>query len=94
MRTASVARGEGARIAAAVSLVLASAKVRDHMADGDGPLARAGGVRRAPDGRELGQATDVTVTVTVTVAATADVPCRKDVPHVKQAHDLVTGAPW
>jgi hypothetical protein len=41
MRTASVARGEGARLAAAVSLVLASAKVRDHVADGDGLLARA-----------------------------------------------------
>ncbi|MEV5988990.1 DUF5685 family protein [Streptomyces sp. NPDC052051] len=40
MRTASVARGEGARLAAAVSLVLAAAKVRDHAADGDGLLAR------------------------------------------------------
>ncbi|AWT47502.1 MULTISPECIES: DUF5685 family protein [Streptomyces] len=40
MRTASVADGEGARLAAAVSLVLASAKVRDHVADGDGLLAR------------------------------------------------------
>ncbi|MEU1056390.1 DUF5685 family protein [Streptomyces sp. NPDC005876] len=40
MRTASVARGEGARLAAAVSLVLASAKVRDHVTDGDGLLAR------------------------------------------------------
>ncbi|MDH6216748.1 hypothetical protein M2283_004066 [Streptomyces pseudovenezuelae] len=40
MRTASVARGEGARLAAAVSLVLASAKMRDHVADGDGLLAR------------------------------------------------------
>ncbi|MEU5363540.1 DUF5685 family protein [Streptomyces sp. NPDC005925] len=40
MRTASVARGEGARLAAAVSLVLAAAKVRDHVADGDGLLAR------------------------------------------------------
>ncbi len=40
MRTASVAQGEGARLAAAVSLVLASAKVRDHMADGDGVLSR------------------------------------------------------
>lgn len=40
MRTASVARGEGARLAAAVSLVLASARVRDHVADGDGLLAR------------------------------------------------------
>ncbi|MGW7352031.1 DUF5685 family protein [Streptomyces sp. NPDC054784] len=40
MRTASVARGEGARLAASVSLVLASAKTRDHIADGDGLLAR------------------------------------------------------
>ncbi len=39
MRTASVARGEGARLAASVSLVLASAKLRDHAADGDGLLA-------------------------------------------------------
>lgn len=38
MRTQSVARGEGARLAAAVSLVLASAKVRDHVADRDGAL--------------------------------------------------------
>ncbi|MGW5497902.1 DUF5685 family protein [Streptomyces olivaceoviridis] len=41
MRTASVAQGEGARLAAAVSLVLASAKTRDHVADRDGLLARA-----------------------------------------------------
>ncbi|MFI1291178.1 DUF5685 family protein [Streptomyces sp. NPDC020792] len=40
MRTASVALGEGPRLAAAVSLVLASAKVRDHVTDGDGLLAR------------------------------------------------------
>ncbi|MCS0638327.1 DUF5685 family protein [Streptomyces sp. LP05-1] len=40
MRTAPVARGEGARLAAAVSLVLASAKLRDHLADRDGLLAR------------------------------------------------------
>ncbi|MFJ4618546.1 DUF5685 family protein [Streptomyces sp. NPDC088812] len=40
MRSASVAQGEGSRLAAAVSLVLASAKVRDHVADGDGWLAR------------------------------------------------------
>ncbi|MFP3990312.1 DUF5685 family protein [Streptomyces sp. E11-3] len=40
MRSASVAQGEGARLAAAVSLVLASAKVRDHVADRDGLLAR------------------------------------------------------
>ncbi|QNS07084.1 DUF5685 family protein [Streptomyces xanthii] len=40
MRTASVAQGEGARLAAAVSLVLASAKVRDHVDDRDGVFAR------------------------------------------------------
>ncbi|MQS34851.1 DUF5685 family protein [Streptomyces katsurahamanus] len=40
LRTAPVAQGEGARLAAAVSLVLASAKVRDHVADRDGALAR------------------------------------------------------
>ncbi len=40
MRTASVARGEGAALAAAVSLVLASAKLRDHALDGDGALRR------------------------------------------------------
>jgi Family of unknown function (DUF5685) len=40
MRSAEVARGEGARLAAAVSLVLASAKMRDHVADRDGVLAR------------------------------------------------------
>ncbi|MFI1830498.1 DUF5685 family protein [Streptomyces sp. NPDC020412] len=53
MRTASVARGEGARLAAAVSLVLASAKVRDHVADGDGVLARrpmAAAARRVASG--------------------------------------------
>ncbi len=40
MRTAPVAKGEGAGLAAAVSLILASAKVRDHVADRDGLLAR------------------------------------------------------
>jgi hypothetical protein len=40
MRTAPVAKGEGARLAAAVSLVLASAKVRDHVEDADGAFAR------------------------------------------------------
>ncbi|MCH0567199.1 DUF3824 domain-containing protein [Streptomyces sp. MUM 2J] len=47
MRTASVAQGEGARLAAAVSLLLASAKVRDHVADGDGLLARRSVARAA-----------------------------------------------
>ncbi|WP_328402320.1 DUF5685 family protein [Streptomyces sp. NBC_00390] len=53
MRTAPVARGEGARLAAAVSLVLASAKVRDHVADRDGVLARrpvAAAARRIASG--------------------------------------------
>lgn len=40
MRTATVAQGEGARLAASVSLVLASAKVRDHIADRNGLLRR------------------------------------------------------
>ncbi|MGW1010278.1 DUF5685 family protein [Streptomyces termitum] len=40
MRSADVARGEGARLAATVSLVLAAAKIRDHVADGDGLVAR------------------------------------------------------
>ncbi|CRK56158.1 FIG01363442: possible membrane protein [Alloactinosynnema sp. L-07] len=41
MRPAPVAEGDGARLAAAVSLVLASAKVRDHVGDGDGVFRRA-----------------------------------------------------
>ncbi|GGT75502.1 DUF5685 family protein [Streptomyces lateritius] len=73
MRTAPVARGEGARLAATVSLVLASAKIRDHVADGDGLLARrpvAAAARRvarswdragARTGRELGFDTAVLV---------------------------------
>ncbi|MFD3729109.1 DUF5685 family protein [Streptomyces sp. NPDC058671] len=40
MRSADVARGEGARLAATVSLVLAAAKIRDHVADGDGLWGR------------------------------------------------------
>ncbi|MBJ8339857.1 hypothetical protein JGU71_13255 [Antrihabitans sp. YC3-6] len=40
MRTATVATGEGAHLAAGVSLILASAKVRDHIADKDGVMAR------------------------------------------------------
>ncbi len=73
MRTASVARGEGARLAAAVSLLLASAKIRDHVLDGDGLLRRrtlasaAGRVARGWDraaarsGAALGFDTDVLV---------------------------------
>jgi hypothetical protein len=40
MRTASVSVGAGARLAAAASLVLASAKVNDHVEDGDGAFGR------------------------------------------------------
>ncbi|WP_329122316.1 DUF5685 family protein [Streptomyces sp. NBC_01353] len=73
MKSAPVAQGEGARLAAAVSLVLASAKVRDHVADRDGLLARrpvAAAARRvarswdragARTGRELGFDTAVLV---------------------------------
>ncbi|MDA0567297.1 DUF5685 family protein [Streptomonospora sp. S1-112] len=40
MRRADVAEGEGARLAASVSLLLAAAKVDDHVGDGDGAYAR------------------------------------------------------
>ncbi|WP_405016309.1 DUF5685 family protein [Kitasatospora sp. NBC_00070] len=40
MRGAQVSDGEGARLAATVSLALASAKVRDHVLDRDGVFAR------------------------------------------------------
>jgi hypothetical protein len=46
MRRAEVAIGDCARLAATVSLVLASAKIRDHADDGDGALG-APGVRGA-----------------------------------------------
>ncbi|MEV4315252.1 DUF5685 family protein [Actinocrispum sp. NPDC049592] len=53
MRTASVAQGDGARLAAAVSLVLASAKINDHVADRDGVFGRRGvsGMARLVAGR-------------------------------------------
>lgn len=71
LRTADVNHGAGARLAASVSLLLASAKVSDHVVDGDGPLGRgvlrvgadrlarrwAGKAERAGD--ELGLATGV-----------------------------------
>ncbi|MBU3060398.1 hypothetical protein KO481_02530 [Nocardia sp. NEAU-G5] len=46
MRTADVATGDSVRLAATVSLVLAAAKVRDHVEDGDG-VAGTAGVRPA-----------------------------------------------
>ncbi|MET0134840.1 MAG: DUF5685 family protein [Kibdelosporangium sp.] len=42
MRTTPVAQGDGARLAASVSLVLASAKINDHVADRDGVFGRRG----------------------------------------------------
>ncbi len=42
MRKADVAVGDCARLAATVSLVLAAAKIRDHVDDGDGALGRPG----------------------------------------------------
>ncbi|MGW0523436.1 DUF5685 family protein [Crossiella sp. NPDC003009] len=39
MRGAEIANGDGARLAAVVSLILASAKISDHVADADGVFA-------------------------------------------------------
>jgi hypothetical protein len=73
MRRAEVAQGSGAKLAAAVSLLLASAKLRDHVVDGDGVCARrpvAGAARRvasrwarqgAASGRGVGLDTAVLV---------------------------------
>lgn len=41
MRAADVSDGDGARLAASVSLMLASAKVSDHVVDGDGLYGRS-----------------------------------------------------
>jgi hypothetical protein len=60
MRPADVSYGQGARLAAAVSLVLASAKVRDHADDEDGAFAHGPvrGVGRAVAQRWATQAAD------------------------------------
>ncbi len=47
MKSADVAIGAGARLAASVSLVLASLKIHDHVDDGDGLAGRAGWAGRA-----------------------------------------------
>ncbi len=52
MRTADVATGDSVRLAATVSLVLAAAKVRDHVEDGDG-VAGTAGIR--PAARRIAQ---------------------------------------
>ncbi|WP_209641843.1 DUF5685 family protein [Kibdelosporangium banguiense] len=53
MRTSPIVQGSGARLAAAVSLVLASAKINDHVADRDGVFGRRGvsGVAQRVAGR-------------------------------------------
>lgn len=47
MKSAEVAIGSGARLAASVSLVLASLKIHDHMDDGDGLAGKFGWAGRA-----------------------------------------------
>ncbi|MFI6102516.1 DUF5685 family protein [Lentzea sp. NPDC051213] len=47
MKSADVAVGSGARLAASVSLVLASLKIRDHVDDGDGLAGKVGWAGRA-----------------------------------------------
>jgi hypothetical protein len=47
MKSADVAVGSGARLAASVSLVLASLKIHDHVDDGDGLAGRFGWAGRA-----------------------------------------------
>ncbi|MBM7862939.1 hypothetical protein JOD27_006785 [Lentzea nigeriaca] len=47
MKSADVAIGPGARLAASVSLVLASLKIHDHVDDGDGLAGRMGWAGRA-----------------------------------------------
>jgi hypothetical protein len=53
MRTSPIVQGSGARLAASVSLVLASAKINDHVADRDGVFGRRGvsGVAQRVAGR-------------------------------------------
>ncbi|SDT05443.1 hypothetical protein SAMN05216371_1188 [Streptomyces sp. TLI_053] len=77
MRTASVARGEGARLAAAVSLALASVKIRDHVEDQDGVFARrpvaagARAVTRRWDRKSSGSASVVGFDTSVLLDAAA-----------------------
>lgn len=70
MRKADVAVGESVRLAAVVSLVLAAARVRDHVADGDGVFAAAGvrpAARRVAD-RWMRQGADVGATLGFDIA--------------------------
>ncbi|MFC5663728.1 DUF5685 family protein [Kitasatospora misakiensis] len=77
MRTASVARGEGARLAATVSLALASVKIRDHVEDRDGVFARrsvaagARAVTRRWDRKSAGSASVVGFDTAVLLDAAA-----------------------
>ncbi|WP_246060065.1 DUF5685 family protein [Herbidospora galbida] len=58
---ADISEAEGVRLAAAVSLILASGKLKDHIEDGDGPFARrfvaAGGGRLADRWERAGTTT-------------------------------------
>ncbi|WP_345417870.1 DUF5685 family protein [Pseudonocardia xishanensis] len=80
MRRQSVATGEGARLAATVSLILASATLADHAADGDGPYARrsvAAAARRVAGGwsrRAAGTAADLELSSAVLLDAVARQP--------------------
>ncbi|HEX7306570.1 DUF5685 family protein [Lentzea sp.] len=63
MKSADVAIGSGARLAASVSLVLASLKIHDHVDDGDGLAGRMGWagrkVARRWEAKGLGTASDL-----------------------------------
>ena len=80
MRRQTVATGEGARLAATVSLILASATLADHAADGDGPFARrpvAAAARRVAGGwsrRASGSAADLGLRSAVLLDAVARQP--------------------
>ncbi|SDK48971.1 DUF5685 family protein [Nonomuraea jiangxiensis] len=64
-RGADVVQAAGVRLAASVSLLLAAGKIRDHVADGDGPYARrpvaAGAARLAERWSSAGTATAATL---------------------------------
>jgi hypothetical protein len=81
MRTASVSAGDGARLAGVVSLVLASAKVMDHVTDGDGVFVRrpVAGVARKVAGRWTRQSGSVGDRIGFNTAILAEVVDRQHV---------------
>lgn len=79
MRTAKVSCGEGARLAAAVSLALAAATVRDHVADRDGAFSLrpvAAGARAVAD-RWVRQSTGAAAVVGFDVGVLTDAVSRQ-----------------